>query len=193
MPEEDFQNSQYPIRMGFLPETLSKYDGCGTLPTFAECVVLANLFGRRMAHRRLTQSLSNGESNSQDFWTRHEWLAAVAATATMTRHPSQSPNTAPDGEFVIAKCNVMSSFNRILAHCACICLSNTAEASSWQSLDDHLMAISYKHLAHQAAYEVVKIIKSCPRIAFFKVSQPSSLVSLSHPPLYSQLTCLDMT
>ena len=188
MPEPDFQNDEHHSRMGFLLDTMSRNEGFNTLPSFAECVVLASLLGRCTAHRRLTQStpLSNSESKLQDLWRRHEWLAAVvAASATAQRPSAQWPNPSADGEALNAKCNVMLSFNRILAYCASISLSNTAEAGLWQTFDDHLKVISYKQLAYQGASEVVNIINSIPRIAFLKVNHLSSY-HLLHLPTLSQ-------
>lgn len=164
MPEAVFQSGQHPVRMGFLPESMGSNDGCGSLPPFAECVVLVNLFGRCVAHQRLAQSipLSGSESESKDFWVRHEWLAATAATATrkgLHAHSTGAP----------ARCDPMMSFNRILAYSASISLSATAEANPWQSLDGHLMTATYRQLAYQAAFEVVFLIRTAPRIAFVKV------------------------
>lgn len=168
MPEEDFQNGEQPIRMGFLPETMTDNDSCSTLPPFAECVVLANLFGRCVAHRRLAQSipLTGNESESQDFRTRHEWLAAAGAAA------------AARTQLHTNKCDPMLSFNRILAYSASVSLSDTAEANSWQTIDDHILAMTYKQHAYQAASEVVLLIKTAPRIGFFKVNLSSLCLSV---------------
>ncbi|GIJ86779.1 hypothetical protein Asppvi_005674 [Aspergillus pseudoviridinutans] len=172
MSEADFQNGREPIRMGFLPETTGNSDGCGTLPPFAECVVLSNLFERCISHRRLAHSipLSGSESASQAFWKRHEWLAAAAASATRSGLRAQSASAVPGArDSSVAKCDPMRSFNRILAYSASVSLSSTAEASPWQSLGDHLMALTYKQLAYQAASEVVHLMRNAPRIAFLKM------------------------
>ncbi|KAJ6044462.1 hypothetical protein N7499_006962 [Penicillium canescens] len=170
MPERDFQSGQRPVPMGFLPETMGKTSECETLSSFARCVVFANLFGRCIAHRRLAQSVSlpesGSESKSRHFWMRHEWLAAAAAHATRPIPPTQAPN---ESKSETAKCDPLAAFNRILAYSACISLSETAEARAWETLDDHTLALSYRQVASQAAYEIALLIQKAPRIAFFKM------------------------
>ncbi|KAK2608937.1 hypothetical protein QQS21_002513 [Conoideocrella luteorostrata] len=172
MDEADFQNGcDEPSRMGYLPETMGSSGNCSSLPAFAECVLLANLFGRCVAHRRLAQSmpLSGSESEAQDFWARHEWLAATAAAATRRRLYAQNAIAAATRDSASPKCNPTLWFNRILAYSASVSLSDTAEANPWLTFDGHLMAMNYKQLAYDAAAEIVLLIKTAPRIAFFKM------------------------
>ncbi|KAJ5654651.1 hypothetical protein N7490_001654 [Penicillium lividum] len=166
MPETDFQSGQYPVPMGFLSETMSNTSEYASLPSFAQCVVLANLYGHCLSHRRMEQSMPPPgiEFQSQDFWTRHEWLASAATAATMTPLQTQSkrdPST--------IKCDSMDFFNHILAYSACISLSETAEERLWQNVNDQMLALAYKQAAYQAANDVVHLIQKLPRVAFFKM------------------------
>ncbi|KAJ5897256.1 hypothetical protein N7504_007544 [Penicillium tannophilum] len=166
MPETDFQSGQFPVPMGFLSETMSNTNEYASLPSFAQCVVLANLYGHCLSHRRMEQSIPTpgSESQSQDFWTRHEWLASAATAATMTPLPTQSSKR--DASI---KCDAMDFFNHILAYSACISLSETAEERLWQNVNDQMLALAYKQAAYQAANDVVHLIQKLPRVAFFKM------------------------
>ncbi|KAJ5787113.1 hypothetical protein N7457_002103, partial [Penicillium paradoxum] len=167
MPEEDFQTGHQPTRMGFLLETMSNAEDCASLPSFAKCVILANLFGRCVAHRRLAQSvpLCASETESKDFWMRHESLAAVAAVITQARPISPVNNV---GVSSTPKCDPMDAFNRILTCNAYISLSETAEEKPRRTIEDQMQALKYKQLAYQVALDAVALIQNAPRIAFLK-------------------------
>ncbi|PTB62994.1 hypothetical protein BBK36DRAFT_1128347 [Trichoderma citrinoviride] len=161
MSEVEFQSgAQEPVsQMCFLVEaTDGNKAGNGinsSLTPFAHCVVVANLFARCMTHCKLAmQSPPLSAPEAQDFWIRHQWLASAAANAC---------------ESAVTRCDPMLVFTRILAFSASLSLCSTANATSWQTLDHHLMAMACKPAAHQAASQVVRIIKTAPRIAFFKM------------------------
>ncbi|KHO10942.1 hypothetical protein MAA_11479 [Metarhizium robertsii ARSEF 23] len=160
MAEAEFQSgSQEPVSpMGFLVGATDESkagNGINMLPPFARCVVVANLFARCMTHGKLgMQSTPISAPDSQDFWQRHQWLASAAAKACETEE---------------SRCDPMLVFTRILGYSVCLSLCSIANATSWQTLDHHLMAMACKPAGHQAASEVVGIIKTAPRIAFFKV------------------------
>ncbi|KAJ5921689.1 hypothetical protein N7454_009163 [Penicillium verhagenii] len=154
MPETDFQGGRYPVPMGFLPETMSNTNDYASLPSFAHTPTNGTNY-----------SPPGSESQSQDFWTRHEWLASAATAATMT--PLQTlPNKR---ETSTLKCDSMDFFNHILAYSALISLSETAEQRLWQNVNDQMLALAYKQAAYQAANDVVHLIQKLPRVAFFKM------------------------
>lgn len=181
MAEADFQNAREPSsRMGFLPETMeSRGSASSSAPpsSFTECVMLANLVGRCVAHRRLAQStatpFSDAEPGSGDFWARHEWLAATVAAAMERRlcADARGPDDSP------RCCDAAPWFNRVLAYSASVSLSETAAANPWLTLDGHLMAVSYRQMAYDAASEVVLLVKTAPRFALFKVRENNALCS----------------
>lgn len=160
MSEAEFQSgTQEPVsQMGFLIEAtdgIKASNSIQPLPPFAHCVVVANLFARCMTHCKMAmQSPPMSAPEAHDFWIRHQWLASAAANAC---------------ESTETRCDPMLVFTRILAYSASLSLCSTANATSWQTLDHHLMAMACKPAAHQAASEVVRIIKTAPRIAFFKM------------------------
>lgn len=169
MPEEHFQSGQQPIIMGFLSETIGNVDRHAALPPFAQCVSLASLFERCIAHRRLSQSVSppGSEIESQSFWARHQWLAAVAESAIKAQPPEQLAS-----QFATTaglKHSILTVFNRVLAYSTCVFLSNTAEERPWQTVDDQMVSLTYKQTAYQAATEIVSLIQTLPRIAFLRM------------------------
>lgn len=168
MPEEDFQLGHQPTKMGFLLETMSKTNNCTALPPFAKCVILANLHCRCMAHRQLSQSIpiSTGLSESQDFWMRHESLAAVAAVVTPSKPRTPDTNSSIPA---MPKCDPMTTFNNILVCSAYVSLSETAETKPQPTIDDQLQALKYKQLAYKVTLNAVMILQNAPRIAFFKM------------------------
>lgn len=172
MPEEDFQNGQQPVAMGFLSETVGNADRYAALPPFAQCVSLASLFERCIAHRRLSQSVSppGSEIESQSFWARHQWLAAVTESAIKAQTQTQ-PLEQPSNQFATTslKHDIMSVFNQVLAYSTCVFLSNTAEERPWQTVDDQMISLTYKQTAYQAAGEVVGLMQTLPRVAFFRM------------------------
>ncbi|QUC19082.1 uncharacterized protein UV8b_03323 [Ustilaginoidea virens] len=171
MPEAEFQDGHQPACMNFLHQVMGNGDACATLPPFAECVVLTNLFSRCVAHRRLTQSvpLCASDSESRDFWARHGWLATTAASAT-TRQLRARGAPASDcwGSFS-PKCDLTIWFNLLLGYSASVSLSETAETNPWLTLEDHLTVVSYRQIAYEAACEVAVLVKTAPRMAFLKV------------------------
>ncbi|KAE8373906.1 hypothetical protein BDV26DRAFT_296517 [Aspergillus bertholletiae] len=170
MPETDFQSGDRPVPMGFLPETMGNSSQCETMSSFARCIILANLFGRCIDHRRLSHSHStflpdsSSEPKMRDFWARHEWLAAATDVARKAKPGAPWPRSGEP-----AKCDPLALFNMILAHSACVLLSETADARAWQTENDHLLALAYKQVASQAAHEIEDLIRNTPRIAFFKL------------------------
>ncbi|KAL3432037.1 hypothetical protein BDV09DRAFT_174996 [Aspergillus tetrazonus] len=168
MPETDFQSGDRPFQMSFLPETMESGSQCETMSSFARCIVLSNLFGRCIAHRRLSHSPflpdSSSESKMRDFWARHEWLTAATDAARKAKPRAPCPKSGEP-----SKCDPLAFFNQILAHSACISLSETADSRAWETENDHLLALAYKQVAGQAANEIADLIQSTPRIAFFKL------------------------
>lgn len=168
MPEAAFQASQQPVVMGFLSEAMTNTDDYAILPSLSQCVVLASLFGRCIAHRRLSQSVSppGSKQESEEFWTRHQWLAAAVGAATKPQPRDQMPHI-PEGQGLSN--DTMTFFIRVLAHSTCVLLSETAEERPWQTLDDQMISLTYKQTAYQAANEVTSLLQTLPRNAFNKM------------------------
>lgn len=171
MPESDFQNGQQSTSMGFILDMIGKPHSSTKISPFAECCVLATLFGRCVAHARLTKSFPSADSNadSRDFWMRHEWLDGAAA-ASLDTIPSES---------LLQSCDPMMWFNRLVADSIPICLSNTAEGNPRATPESHLKIMTYKERAYDSAAKIVLLIKRAPRIGVFKVLI-SSLIYLHY-------------
>jgi Fungal specific transcription factor domain len=182
--EASFQNNQ-PARVCFLSESLAMTASAQVdastmipLPPFAECVVLAALHGRCMAHRRMSL-LSTGTDEAQEFWVRHDQLAlAVEKRAQML---AQSPS------LKMVNRDPMVLFTHMLAQKAVIYHSNTLEMAPWQRQqqqqqqagDRQLLATSYKWRAERAAVEMVRLAESARSLGCFGV----------HPFMADPLAC----
>ncbi|KAL4961116.1 transcription factor domain-containing protein [Aspergillus stella-maris] len=75
-PESSFQSGQAPeLPMDFLHEAITT-SGQRLLPPFAECVILATLYGRAMNLRRMA-AVRNTPEDLQAFWSRHQLLVGI--------------------------------------------------------------------------------------------------------------------
>ncbi|KAL7906094.1 fungal-specific transcription factor domain-containing protein [Trichoderma velutinum] len=169
-PEASFQNNQS-IQMCFLSDVLSMADNTQadasmmiSLAPFAECVVLAALQGRCMAHRRMSV-VSAGADGAQEFWARHEQLAlAIERRSQML---AQSP------AFTMANRDPMVLFTYMLAQKVVINLDSILETAPWQrqqqqkAADRQLLATSYKWRAERAAVEMVRLARSVRSLGCF--------------------------
>lgn len=160
-PETNFQNNQ-PIQTDFLLEEIAK-SGRSTLSSFAECMVLATLYGRCMAHKRraLTDDFCSNESRG--FWIRHEQLATVIEKRTKLLQQNSPPTSTLLGR------DPMLAFTHALANSAIIYLSGTTENTPWQTLEHQFTVLSYRQRAQQAAIDMVRLAKDVPRLSCFKV------------------------
>ncbi|KAL9106931.1 MAG: hypothetical protein Q9227_008117 [Pyrenula ochraceoflavens] len=170
-PEMNFQNSQ-PICMEFLYEAMAN-SGRTTLPIYAECMVLAALYGRCMTHRRLALATAFPSKEPSDFWIRHEWLAVtLEKRIQLLLHSSPAATT-------MFECDTLSMYTHMLAHSAVVHLSQTIGKRTWRTVEYQMAAISYEQRAHQAAIEMTNLAREMPRYFCFKV----------HPFLPSTLSC----
>ncbi|KAJ5378243.1 uncharacterized protein N7496_005652 [Penicillium cataractarum] len=177
-PEANFQSNQ-PIETDFLPEVL---DGNGRAPVatpFAECILLATLCGRCMSHRRMASAvtLSKGGSETREFWSRHDALAAAVEkrrqSIAQSFHGSNrsgkwnSPSVpAPTSNLDL---DPLLTFTYVLAQGAIIYLSTTTENANWQSAEHQVRASTYQQRAFRAAVELIRLARVIPRIGRFKV------------------------
>lgn len=163
-PEANFQDNER-IRVSFLPEAMTQ-TGPSTLSPFAECAVLAALYGRCMTHR--WAYAKEAGNKPYDFWSHQEWLAS----AVERRIQFLSPRCAVDS-------NPTLLFAHMLAHSAVIFLSNTVQKVSWNTLEPQLVTAAYERRASVAALEIVRLTKAVPSLSCFK----------AHPFLPDPLTC----
>ncbi|KAH6641047.1 hypothetical protein F5144DRAFT_505989 [Chaetomium tenue] len=164
-PEANFQNGQ-PIHVNFLPAATAQNEP-STLSPFAECTVLAALYGRCLAHRRASLN-DAGTKPRYDFWTHQEWLAA----AVEKRIQMLAPCAAVDNEPMVL-------FTHLLAQSAVVFLSNTVQRASWHTPEPRLVMAAYERRAAVAALEIVRLARAVPPLSCFRV----------HPFLPDALTC----
>ncbi|KAH6850665.1 hypothetical protein B0I37DRAFT_428901 [Chaetomium sp. MPI-CAGE-AT-0009] len=138
-PEANFQKGQ-PIRVSFLPAAMAENEP-STLSPFAECAVLAALYGRCMAHRRACAKEPGVKP--YDFWTHQEWLASAVEKRIQMLDPCPAVDNDP-----------MLLFTHILAQSSVVFLSNTVQRASWHTLEQQLVTAAYERRASVAALEI---------------------------------------
>ncbi len=139
---------------------------------FTECVVLATLYSRRMAHRRASSKERGKEPCG--FWGRYEWLAS--AIERRIKLLAQTPAT------TAIECDPMLSFTHMLAYSAIICLGGTVQRMPWQAAEHQLRAPAYEQRISWATTEVVRLVKGLPSPSYFKAhpflpNLPSSAIA----------------
>ncbi|KAL4882438.1 fungal-specific transcription factor domain-containing protein [Aspergillus karnatakaensis] len=160
-PEGEFQAGQ-PVVMPYLPEVMTRSGGenCHPVSSFGECVVLATICGRALAHRQKVAveqlSISGDVSVFESFWTRHQWLHE------MLNHRIQILSLSP-------QIDPMLIFARIVAQTMVLFLHSVLESITWKTGDHLLGIIEYERLCVLAAHEVVSLVKLQGQLGYFKV------------------------
>jgi hypothetical protein len=147
--------------MDFLSDAMAA-SGPTDLSPFAQCVVLATLHGRGIAHRQQSLVVGRGISGQEarEFWFRHERLASA-----LEKQIKQLEESAP----AVVEHDPMVLFTHMLAHNIVIDLLGTVEMNPWQTAEYRLMAFAYKEHARHAAGEVVRLSRAVPVLSCFKV------------------------
>lgn len=175
--------------MDFLSDVLDGNGKEGAITPFAECILLATLYGRCMSHRRLSiaAALSNPGSEPHEFWARHESLAAAVEKRRLSiahnfRSPSGGDRNATAALVPISNLDLdpMLTFTYILAESAVIYLSMATETSMWKTVEHQLMALTYEQRAFQATAELVRLAKVIPRLGRFKVKPNLNYIPFPH-------------
>jgi hypothetical protein len=145
-----------------------------SLSPFAECIVLATLHGRCMAHRRsyTTKESHGGTGEGADFWTHQKRLASAVEKHVQVLGTTSS---------VHVDSGPMLLFAHMLAHSAVIKLGHTAQraSSAWRTVEQQGATAAYERRASSAAAEMVRLAKQVPSFSCFK----------AHPFLPDPLAC----
>ncbi|KAL2831658.1 fungal-specific transcription factor domain-containing protein [Aspergillus pseudoustus] len=165
VPEEEFQ-AGHPAVTQYLSEVMTRGNSDNTLPisTFSECIVLATICGRALAHRQKVAveqiSVSGDMAVFEGFWTRHQWLH------DMLNYRIQLLSTSP-------QVDPMLMFARIVAQTMVLYLHSVLESITWKTGDHLLGIIEYERLCVMAAHEVVNLVKLQGQLGYFKVPPAS--------------------
>ncbi|KAL3479701.1 hypothetical protein BJX99DRAFT_255424 [Aspergillus californicus] len=160
-PEEEFQAGQ-PVATQYLPEVMMKTstDAAQPISSFSECIVLATICGRALAHRQKVAAeqvnMSGDMTVFEGFWTRHQWLHE------MVNHHIQMLSAS-------AQVDPMLMFARIVAQTMVLFLHSVLESITWKTGDHLLGIIEYERLCVSAAHEVVNLVKLQGQLGYFKV------------------------
>ncbi|KAF9895179.1 hypothetical protein FE257_000081 [Aspergillus nanangensis] len=158
-PEEDFQAGQ-PVVTRYLADVMAgaspdSHESAAVSP-FCECIILATICGRGLAHRqKLAVEQING-AVYEGFWNRHQWLHEMVSHRIRLL-------SAP------AHVDPMLVFARIIAQTMVLFLHNVLESITWKTGDHLLGIIDYERLCVLAAHEVLKLVKLQAQLGYFKV------------------------
>ncbi|KAL3462084.1 fungal-specific transcription factor domain-containing protein [Aspergillus heterothallicus] len=161
VPEEEFQ-AGHPAVTQYLSEVMTRGSSDNVLPisSFSECIVLATICGRALAHRQKVAveqiSVSGDVAVFEGFWTRHQWLH------DMLNYRIQLLATSP-------QVDPMLMFARIVAQTMVLFLHSVLESITWKTGDHLLGIIEYERLCIMAAHEVVNLVKLQGQLGYFKV------------------------
>jgi len=124
-----------------LSDVFSDHHVDTTLSHFAESIALATLYGLCVTHRRLATSGTSAEEQSQQFWTRHEWLVK-----TINRHVellqkqsdllmtnSWDTNPGPIYNHMMAQTIIVHIEETIRLHPRAFTTSQHASATAWSA------------------------------------------------------------
>ncbi|KAL3435971.1 fungal-specific transcription factor domain-containing protein [Aspergillus tetrazonus] len=160
-PEEDFQAGN-PVVTQYLPEMMTRTsnDPIQPISSFSECIVLATICGRALAHRQKVAveqlSITGDVTAFEGFWSRHQWLHEMLNSRI--RMLSACPQVDP-----------MLMFARIVAQTMVLFLHSVLESITWKTGDHLLGIIEYERLCVMAAHEVVNLVKLQGQLGYFKV------------------------
>ena len=148
-PEENFQQN-LPTLPAFLSEALASNDSSNLSP-FAECMVLATLYGHCTSHRResLITLRDQAGQDSNDFWSRHEWLANSLENRIQQLEKGSRHS--------MVDLDPMVNFTHMVAHSTMIHLYGTARMCPWHTLNYQSIASAYEERAHIASMELIQL------------------------------------
>jgi hypothetical protein len=151
--------------MTSLSEALAN-SGLITLSPFAECVVLAALYGRCMNHRGLANASDVARGGFNDFWTRSNCLE------TMLKKRSQLIASSSPMGLSSLECDPMLAVAYLLGHGALIYLHSITETATVQHPEcfSPVPNPDSEHQAYQSAGYIAVLASSVPRLEYFKVS-----------------------
>ncbi|KAL2801777.1 fungal-specific transcription factor domain-containing protein [Aspergillus granulosus] len=160
VPEEEFQ-AGHPAVTQYLSEVMTRNsDGVLPISPFSECIVLATICGRALAHRQKVVveqiSVSGDMAVFEGFWSRHQWLH------DMLNYRIHTLSTLP-------QVDPMLMFARIVAQTMVLFLHSVLESITWKTGDHLLGIIEYERLCVTAAHEVVNLVKLQGQLGYFKV------------------------
>ncbi|KAK2042691.1 hypothetical protein LZ31DRAFT_632529 [Colletotrichum somersetense] len=180
-PETNFQNNQ-PIQMGYLPEAVAASGGGGgggggsALSPFAECVVLAALYGRCMNNRRLAHAAAASGTDSGSTWRRLEWLSA-----NLDKRIQRLAQASPAGVASLVERDPLLAFAHMLIHSSIIHLYHTAQTVPFEVGDNSWrpVALDYEQRAYRSAGRIAQLAEAVSRLDYSKVHpfSPNALSS----------------
>lgn len=160
-PELDAQKGQ-PVLMGFLSQVMATTDHQPSLSSFAECIIMATIYGRCLSHRQqsnVERIYSNMSIDSRD---RHLWLDGILQQRIQTlslQYPSTSEQV-----------DSLPLFTHLMLQATMLYLYKIAISMPWDAGEVEVFILDYKNRSSAAAQEITTSTKSLRQLTYFKVS-----------------------
>ncbi|KAI1364071.1 fungal-specific transcription factor domain-containing protein [Xylaria arbuscula] len=162
-PEAAFQNDAY-VPTGCLADALSSSDATPTSP-FTECIVVATMAGRALAHQHLAATQPNPP---RDFWGRHQLINSVMMprmAAFSLKYPQAMQDADPALLFVGLMWRAIILFSQVT-----VIAERAVQAAAATTADDSAFVVAeYARRSSLAAQEVVCIAKKLSQVNWFKI------------------------
>lgn len=161
-PEKEFQSGQS-IEMPFFTEGINSMNPTSASP-FTECIVLATICGRSLAHRRQSMVEHVYSQVTQQFWERHEWLYAMLEArydGMLKSYPA-----------IMQQTDCMLLFTIMIAQTTVLQLCKVMESVPWENHDCREAVMDFKERSLHAAKEIVTLTRALHHLSYFKASDP---------------------
>lgn len=158
-PEMAFQGGQ-PVLTGFLSEAITADDQITMSSPFTECIILATISGRALAHQHQSLVENIYFNASQDFWDRHEWISATLAQ----RIQILSLNYAPASQ----QTDPMLLFVYMMAQSTVLYLYKVMKSVTTATTEKQVIMMEYQNRSIVAAGEIVTLANTLVQLSCFK-------------------------
>ena len=158
-PEMAFQGGQ-PVLTEFLSEAITADDQITMSSPFTECIILATISGRALAHQHQSLVENIYFNASQDFWNRHEWISATLAQ----RMQILSLNYAPASQ----QTDPMLLFVYMMAQTTVLYLYKIMKSVIPATAEKQAVMIEYQNRSVVAAGEMVILATTLVQLSCFK-------------------------
>ncbi|KMU87076.1 hypothetical protein CIHG_05016 [Coccidioides immitis H538.4] len=164
-PEAAFENDQ-PTLMGFLSEAIAATEPIAP-STFIECIIMATISGRALAHRHQFLVDNIYLNTREDFWDHHHWINSIL-TRKMDIFTSEYP-------LRIQQTDPMLLFISMMWRTTVLHLCQTMEHAIPLTDEKRPVVVEYMGLSSIAAQEIADLTKNISQLNRFKVHPLTSI------------------
>jgi len=147
--------------MGFLSEIIATNSNA-ILSPFTECIILATICGRSIAHRQQSTVERVYGHVSQAIWDQHRWLDTMLTqriNILALQYPSISEHVDP-----------MLLFAHMVAQSVILHMYRIIQPMSQEGNDYQVIVVEYQNRAIAAAHEIVLLTQYLSQLGHIKAS-----------------------